>query len=179
LKLVVIFLNAQYSRSHSAAVCHRLPPFNFGRGGMFVGPIVSQNPSGQWLIAVRRHHEGGAVVRRSANACLVAMDGDHHESDTSNGPSKEPWRRYVLPNVSHRRRLMPDIEGGRDNGPSSISYCPAGLNHFRNRAPNPGWLLTSLWHRPSAAVRAASASASLRFAAASDSLAACASAFAR
>ena len=40
--------------------------------GMIVGPAVPQNPSGQWLIALRRHHEGGAVVRRSANACLLA-----------------------------------------------------------------------------------------------------------
>jgi hypothetical protein len=39
---------------------------------MTFGPAVPQNPSGRWLIALRRHHEGGAVVRSSANACLSA-----------------------------------------------------------------------------------------------------------
>jgi len=57
-----------------------------------------------------------------------------------------------------------------------------GLNHDRNRAPKPDSFLAALWHacsRPSAATRAASASASLRLAVSSDSRAAFASAFAR
>ena len=57
-----------------------------------------------------------------------------------------------------------------------------GLNHDRNRAPKPVSFLAALWHacsRPSAATRAASASASLRLAVSSDSRAAFASAFAR
>src|SRR5260221_6114068 len=43
---------------------------NFRRTGMTVGPIVPQSPSGQWLIALRRHHGRGAIAHTSASACL-------------------------------------------------------------------------------------------------------------
>ena len=60
-------INAGPAEITNAGVA-RLSPFNFGRGGMFVGPIVSQSPSGQSLIAFRRRHGCGAIAHRSANA---------------------------------------------------------------------------------------------------------------
>ena len=132
-------INAGPAEITNAGVA-RLSPFNFGRGGMFVGPIVSQSPSGQSLIAFRRRHGCGAIAHRSANACSWASPGT---PQACSGFRPAAFGSFVIsqdhadapiPVGSHRRADSSD--GRRTVARRRTVWLPRGRNRLRLQQPN-------------------------------------------